>query len=57
MKLVLMNGGELVDCAIEQVKTRILGKGTIYPLYGELSKQADTHQGRDAGAVEIDRTG
>ena len=51
-----MKGGELVDCTIEQAKTEILGKRTIYPLYGELSLQAGTHQGRDAGEVNIDRT-
>lgn len=49
---VLMKRGELVDCAIEQVKTRTLGKGTIHPLYGELSQQAGTHQGRDAGGED-----
>lgn len=53
--LALMKGGELVDCTIEQAKTEILGKGTIYPLYGELSQQAGTHQGRNAGEVKIDR--
>ena len=44
-----------MDCTIEQVKTAILGKGTTYPLYGELSQRAGTHQGRDAGRVKIDR--
>lgn len=44
-----------MHCTIEQVKTEILGKGTTYPLYGELSQQAGTHQGRDTGGVKIDR--